>query len=154
MSARLFVNISQSYITFYVQYTVVLSADMIAIIPLIMYVAGFSISLVLKFVTDKFGYKIAFVLSCIVGIGKILAEQMQKRYFTFRGILFYHNISKNDFKGGCAWIWFSCEKCGSEYNIFGIAIMMGAGGSAMLINSLAIVASLIGNNLGKNSVLF
>ena len=32
--------------------------------------------------------------------------------------------------------------------------MMGAGGSAMLINSLAIVASLIGNNLGKNSVLF
>ena len=54
-------------------------------------------------------------------------------------------------KGGCAWIWFSCEKCGSEYNIFGIAIMMGAGGSAMLINSLAIVASLIGNNLGKPS---
>ena len=80
MSARLFVNISQSYITFYVQYTVVLSADMIAIIPLIMYVAGFSISLVLKFVTDRFGYKIAFVLSCFVGIGKIFAVQMQKGY--------------------------------------------------------------------------
>ena len=77
MSARLFVNISQSYITFYVQYTVVLSADMIAIIPLIMYVAGFSISLVLKFVTDRFGYKIAFVLSCFVGIGKIFSDQLQ-----------------------------------------------------------------------------
>jgi hypothetical protein len=33
--------------------------------------------------------------------------------------------------------------------IYPIAILMGAGGSAMLINSLAIVASLIANNLGK-----
>ena len=71
MAARLFVNVSQSYITFYVQYTVNLSADMIAIIPLVMYMAGFFISLVLKLVTDRFGYKIAFVLSCAVGLGKL-----------------------------------------------------------------------------------
>ena len=70
MAARLYVNISQSYVTFYVQYTVALSSDLIAIIPLIMYIAGFFISLVLKFVTDRFGYKVAFVLSCIVGLGK------------------------------------------------------------------------------------
>ena len=69
MAARLFVNVSQSYITFYVQYTVALLSDMIAVIPLVMYIAGFFISLVLKFVTDRFGYKIAFVLSCIVGLG-------------------------------------------------------------------------------------
>jgi Na+/melibiose symporter-like transporter len=71
MSARLFVNVSQSYITFYVQYTVTLSSDMIAVIPLVMYVAGFFISLLLKFLTDRFGYKIAFVLSCIVGLSTL-----------------------------------------------------------------------------------
>ena len=71
MSARLFVNVSQSYITFYVQYTVEgLSNDMIAVIPLIMFVSGFIVSIVLKFITDKVGLKIAFVGSCVIGLCK------------------------------------------------------------------------------------
>ena len=72
MSTRLFVNISQSYITFYLQYTVMLDKKMVSVIPLVMYVAGFFISLVLQFVTNRFGFKIAFVLSCIVGLGMLL----------------------------------------------------------------------------------
>ena len=52
-----FVNVSQAYITFYVQYTIELPEAMIAIIPLIMYVAGIVVSFVLKLLTDKLGYK-------------------------------------------------------------------------------------------------
>ena len=69
MSSKLFVTISQSYIAFYVQYTLALPSEMVAIAPLIMFIAGFFTSLVLKFVTDRYGYQVAFVLSCIVGIG-------------------------------------------------------------------------------------
>ena len=71
MAARLFVNVSQSYITFYVQYTMELPSEMIAIIPLVMYISGFFISFVLQYVTEKVGYKIAFVSSCFVGLGKL-----------------------------------------------------------------------------------
>ena len=73
MSARLFVNVSQSYITYYVQYTVVgLSNDMIAVIPLVIFVSGFIVSIILKFITDRFGHKIAFVGSCVIGLCKFL----------------------------------------------------------------------------------
>ena len=51
--------------------------------------------------------------------------------------------------GGCIWVLFGCEKCDTaQYEIFPIAVLLGAGGSAMLINCLAIVANLIGSNIG------
>merc|ERR1712150_342795 len=74
--------------------------------------------MVLKFITDKFGHKIAFIGSCVVGLC------------------------------GCIWVLFGCEKCDTaQYEIFPIAVLLGAGGSAMLINCLAIVANLIGSNI-------
>ena len=72
IASRLFVNVSQAYIVFYIDYTLNLSPDMIAIIPLVMYVAGFFISLVLKVATYRVGFKVAFVCSCIAGMGKLL----------------------------------------------------------------------------------
>ena len=77
MSARLFVNVSQSYITFYVQYTVAgLDDTMIAVIPMIIFVSGFIVSVVLKFFTDRFGHKIAFVGSCVVGLCKFVLRYL------------------------------------------------------------------------------
>ena len=56
--------------------------------------------------------------------------------------------------GGCIWVLFGCEKCDTaQYEIFPIAILLGAGGSAMLINCLAIVANLIATNIGKYQIL-
>ena len=44
---------------------------------------------------------------------------------------------------------FGCEQCDTaKYEIFAIAALLGAGGSAMLINCLAIVANLIASNIG------
>ena len=69
MAARIFINVSQSYISFYVQYSLFLSQDMIAIIPMIIFFSGFAVSMVLNFVVDKFGCKISYLGSCVVGIG-------------------------------------------------------------------------------------
>ena len=71
MSTRLFVNISQSYISFYLQYTITLPAEYVAVIPLVMYISGFFVSLILKFATSRYGYKICFVASCVVGLGML-----------------------------------------------------------------------------------
>ena len=71
IASRLFVLVSQAYIVFYIEYTLNLSPDMMAIIPLVMYVAGFFISIVLKVATYRVGFKVAFVCSCIAGIGKL-----------------------------------------------------------------------------------
>jgi Na+/melibiose symporter-like transporter len=124
MSSRLFIAISQSFISFYLQYTISLPPDYVAVIPLVMYISGFFVSIVLRFATKRYGYKICFALSCLIELG------------------------------GCLWIWFGCNMSTAKYEIYPVAILMGAGGSAMLITSLAIVASLIGSNLEGSGFVY
>jgi len=118
MVTRLFVNVSNSYISLYIQSTLNLEPIFVAMVPLVMYIAGFIISVFLKFLTKRIGFKASFALSCPIGLG------------------------------GCAWIWFGCREETAKYEIFPVAILLGGGGSAMLISSLTIVSSLIGNNTG------
>ena len=74
MAARLFINLSQTYITFYVQYALQLSQDMLAIIPMVIFISGFAISIVLGYIVEKFGYRISFLISCVIGIGKLIVN--------------------------------------------------------------------------------
>ena len=37
----------------------------------------------------------------------------------------------------------------AKYEIFAVAVLLGGGGSAMLISSLTIVSSLVGQNTGE-----
>ena len=66
---RIFNNLSQTYVTFYVQYTLALSQEMIALVPMIMFVSGFATSMILSWAIEKLGYKITFVGSCTAAIG-------------------------------------------------------------------------------------
>ena len=43
---------------------------------------------------------------------------------------------------------FGCKGSTAKYEIFILAALMGAGGCAMLVSSITIVASLVGNNTG------
>ena len=74
MAARLFINLSQTYIPFYVQYGLQLSPDMLAIIPMVMFISGFAISIVLGYIVEKFGYRISLLISCFIGIGKFIVN--------------------------------------------------------------------------------
>ena len=74
MAARLFINLSQTYIPFYVQYGLQLSPDMLAIIPMVMFISGFAISIVLGYIGEKFGYRVSFLISCFIGIGKFIVN--------------------------------------------------------------------------------
>ena len=71
-TAILFTNIAQSYITFYVQYALLLSQDMVAIIPMVIFISGFAVSLVMNFIVDRFGSKLTFLGSCLVGISEFI----------------------------------------------------------------------------------
>ena len=68
MSARLFVNTTQTYIPLYIQETLGLRALNIALIPIIMYISGFIVSLLVKPITMRIGNKFMFVISCVIGM--------------------------------------------------------------------------------------
>ena len=71
-ATRVYFCISQSYITFYVQYTLAMSKDYAAIIPLVMFVTGLIVSGFMKVVIKTVGLKVAFILSSMVGLGIII----------------------------------------------------------------------------------
>ena len=68
-TTRLFVNVSNSYMTLYLQHSLKLDNIYVAVVPLVMYVTGFLTSIILKFLTKRFGFKVSFALSCVIGIG-------------------------------------------------------------------------------------
>ena len=78
MTSNLFANISLSYITFYVTYTIDLPEEMIAVIPLVMCISGILTSVITKFLTAKFGNKIPFGLSCIIGLSIFILNAYNK----------------------------------------------------------------------------
>ena len=81
MSARLFVNTTQTYIPLYIQETLGLKARELAAIPIIMYVSGFFVSLIIKPITMRIGNKFMFVLSCLIGLMSCLLMNPGKRLF-------------------------------------------------------------------------
>lgn len=81
MSARLFVNSTQTYIPLYIQETLGLRALNIALIPIIMYISGFVVSLLVKPITMRIGNKFMFVISCVIGLCSCLLMNPGKNDF-------------------------------------------------------------------------
>ena len=81
MSARLFVNTTQIYIPLYIQETLELKASNVALIPIIMYVSGFVVSLIIKPITMRIGNKFMFVISCLIGLASCLLMNPGKKLF-------------------------------------------------------------------------
>jgi len=117
--ARMFINLSQAYTTLYLEVTLELPAVNIGIIPLVMFLAGLITSATMSTFTRTLGRRGAFVISCLLGLI------------------------------ACLWVSFG------NYNdwqyrtreIYIVAVLFGAGGSALLITSIAATADLIGNNV-------
>ena len=70
MTTRVFVSLNQTYVPLYLQVSLQLPRLYVATIPLIMFVAGFVTSSMMKFVNRKMGHKATFLLGC--GLGTVL----------------------------------------------------------------------------------
>ena len=81
MTARLFVNTTQTYIPLYIQETLGLRALNIALIPIIMYISGFVVSLLVKPITMRIGNKFMFVIACVIGLSSCLLMNPGKSSF-------------------------------------------------------------------------
>ena len=120
MTTRLFFQIALLYTPFFVNKTLKLPNEYMASVPLAMYIAGLIFSGFTKHLSDRLGVKKPFVLFC--GIGFL----------------------------GCLWILFGCNNTAYDgYEVFLIAITMGAASSSMLILSATMIDTFIGFNIGK-----
>ncbi|KAK7075195.1 Major facilitator superfamily domain-containing protein 12 [Halocaridina rubra] len=113
---RLYVNLYQTYITLFVDGTLMLDSIFIALVPLCMHFSSFLGSLVMKPINTLIGRKRTFALGCCVGLA------------------------------ACVWIGFGKGDYFSDWGIFLVAALLGIGGSTLLITSLSITADLIGDN--------
>ncbi|XP_069674356.1 major facilitator superfamily domain-containing protein 12-like isoform X2 [Periplaneta americana] len=124
MATRLFVNLSQVYIPLYLHESLSMSAESLAIVPLVMFLASFVTSLLIKVLNKKFGRKLAFLLGAVLGIG------------------------------GCVWIRLGSGTTYTTYEIYPVASLLGAGSSIMLVTSLGITADLIGPNIESGAFVY
>ena len=86
MSARLFVNITQTYIPLYIQETLKLKAMNVALIPIIIYLSGFVVSLIIKPIHIFIGNKLMFVIACVIGLAACLLMNPGKKYYILKNI--------------------------------------------------------------------
>ncbi|KAH6938147.1 hypothetical protein HPB50_007262 [Hyalomma asiaticum] len=125
MFTRLYVNLNQVYISIYIQDTLLLRRESIAIIPLVMYVSGLISSLPIKLAAKHIGTKNMHLLGGALGIGGslwILFGQMTPTY--------------------------------KDYQIYGVAAVVGAASTTMLLASLAITNELIGGHTTSGAFVF
>ena len=67
MATRLFVNLNQTYVPLYLQVSLKLPGLYVATIPLVMFIAGFVTSSVMKLFNRIMGRKTTFLLGCVLG---------------------------------------------------------------------------------------
>ena len=67
MLTRLFVISTSVFMPFYLEITLQLKAIYVAIIPLVMYLSGLMIAVVMECVTKRLGKKLVYCISCIIG---------------------------------------------------------------------------------------
>lgn len=121
---RLFVNLSQTYIPFYLQETLQTDKSSIARIPLAIYISGFFASFFMKISNKKFGRKATYTLGAIVGLG------------------------------ACFWILFGNGPLYAEIQLYFVAVLIGVGGSTILVTCLSMTSDVIGNHANSGAFVF
>lgn len=124
LSTRLFVNLSQVYITLYLQITLQMPATSVATVPLVMFISGFATSLLMKPINKRIGRKATFGAGCLIGMA------------------------------ACTWVKFGLEDASSRNYIYGVAVIVGAGGSTMLVTSLSLTAEFISGDIKSSAFIY
>jgi len=126
MCVNLFTDLSQSYMALYLDVTLQLRPTNVAIVPLVMLMAGFFTSPLINIVTRIFGQRVVFCTSCLLGLG------------------------------GTLWVWHGSYTDNSyiSIGIYIVAVLYGSAGSAMVITGTASIADLIGGNVEFSALVF
>ncbi|XP_029054428.1 major facilitator superfamily domain-containing protein 12-like isoform X1 [Osmia bicornis bicornis] len=124
MPTRLFVNLSQIYVPLYLHESLSMPATSLAIIPLIMFLSSFAISLIIEKLNTKLGRKISYSFGVILGII------------------------------ACVWIKFGTGVVYTKYEIYPVSLMLGSAGSIMLVTSLGVTADFIGQNVDSGAFVY
>merc|ERR1712037_953300 len=125
MATRLFLNISQSYIPFYIQDSLrVEDASMVARVPLVMFAASFVASFPTKIANKYVGRHVTWLLGAGVGLAASITVFLAE---------------------GAAMM---------EWGIYLVAVAFGASSSALLITSLGMTADLIGEETSSSALVF
>jgi len=125
MATRLYVNLAQAYIPFFLQSTLDLQAYYVATVPLAMYVGSFITSFAMKPLNKVLGRKLTFILGGIIGIS------------------------------GCLWITFCTKDDENvKYYVYFATSLIGIGGSTMMVTSLSLTAEFIGNDTSSSAFIY
>ncbi|GFU25940.1 major facilitator superfamily domain-containing protein 12 [Nephila pilipes] len=124
MSTRLYVNLSQVYMPMYIEDTLELHKNKIAIIPLVIFISGFLSSFLVKSLRRYFGIKATYFLGCVLAIAS------------------------------CVWIYLGEGESYATYHLYAVAVLIGVAGSTLLIISLAFTSDLIANSTSSGAFVF
>ncbi|KAG8179400.1 hypothetical protein JTE90_011409 [Oedothorax gibbosus] len=124
MSTRLFVNLSQVYMPMYIEDTLGLHKNKIAIIPLVIFISGFLASFVVKFLRRLMGIKATYFFGCLLALS------------------------------ACVWVYFGKGDSFANYQLYGAAVLIGVSGTTLLIISLAFTSDLIANSTTSGAFVF
>ncbi|XP_014223881.1 major facilitator superfamily domain-containing protein 12-like [Trichogramma pretiosum] len=124
MPTRLFVNLTQTYVPLYLHETLKMPGTALAIIPLIMYLSCFKASFTIQWINKKCGRKIAYLIGALMGLSF------------------------------CAGILFVPYEQLKTLFIYPCSLLLGGGGSMMLVTSLAITADYIGQGIENGAFVY
>ncbi|XP_019872631.1 major facilitator superfamily domain-containing protein 12-like [Aethina tumida] len=124
MSSRLFVNLTQMFIPLYLHETLDMTASSLAVVPLTIFVGSFATSLGIEKINRHCGRKITYVIGTILGLA------------------------------ACIWINFGENALYKKCFIYIVALLVGAGGSIILVTSLGVTTDLIGDRTDSGAFVF
>ncbi|CAG9764368.1 unnamed protein product [Ceutorhynchus assimilis] len=124
MSSRLFINLTQVFISLYLTESLDMNASSIALVPLAMYIASFIASFPVGPITKIAGSKITYILGAILGLL------------------------------GCLWVNFGQGDDFRTYFIFVVSVLLGSASSIVLITSLDITTVLIGSKTNRGAFIY
>ncbi|XP_066250431.1 major facilitator superfamily domain-containing protein 12-like [Euwallacea similis] len=124
MCSRLFINLTQVFITLYLHEALDMVASALAVVPLIMYIASLVTSFVVGSINRTFGRKITYIFGTVLGVS------------------------------ACVFIRFGTGTLYVRYLIYLVACLLGSASSIVLVSSLGITTDLIGTRTNSGAFVY